>query len=313
MSTSGSTNFQQTRDQVVNDALMLIGRLGEGETATTNALTFCSNILNKMIKHWETQGVHLWTASEGTVFLRNAVSKYTLSTSGDHACDDSSLVETTLASDGSGTSITVSDSTGMSLLDNIGIELDDDTRQWTTITTIVGNAITLNSALTGPASSGGTVFSYTTNIGRPLKVLDARLRIDSSADLSMKMIGRVQFMRITTKTTAGFPNTGFYSPNRDNGSLYLWPVPDAVSQRLKVSYVRSIEDLDSGSDNPDLPQEWLLALTYNLARLLASAYGLDLKRKDLSDIIDIAVQALEELKAWDNDDGSVFVLPDDNS
>lgn len=311
MATSNSTNFNQTRDQICSDALQLIGRLGEGETATSNALSFASNILNKLVKHLEAQGMHLWTTSEGTIFLRDGVSKYTLSSSGDKACDDATLVETELTSDSSGSTLAVTTTVGMTAGDNIGIELDDNTRQWTTIVSVDSTtSVTITDALTGAAGSGNTVFSYTTNVGRVLKILAARCRTADDNDYDIDIWGRTEFMRITAKTTEGSPNVLFYSPNRDDGILHVWMTPNAVSDRIKMSYIRTIQDFDSGSDNPDLPQEWLHALTVLLARQLAPAYGINLMKVN-PDLIQQAVQALEELRLWDNDMGSVFVVPDD--
>jgi hypothetical protein len=37
---------------------------------------------------------------------------------------------------------------------------------------------------------------------------------------------------------------------------------------------RTIEDFDSGTDNPDFPQEWYLPLALNLAVLIAPKFGL---------------------------------------
>lgn len=310
--TVGTTdNFSQTRDEICADALQTIGKLGEGELPTANALAYCANQLNKMIKHWETQGVHLWTTSFGTVFTRVGISKYILSSSGDKACDDSTLVETTLTVSGSGTGLTVASTTGMTANDNIGIELDDGTRQWTNIVSVDSSTtITINAALTGAAGIGNTVFSYTTNLGRILKVIDATYRVSEDSDLSMGVIGREQYFRVTTKNAPGTSNIVHYMPQRDTGLLYVWPVPNDVSQRIKISYIRSILDFDQGSDNPDLPQEWLDGITLNLSRRIGPAYGVNLS-KDFPDVIRLADQAYEELKAWDNDIGSIMIVPED--
>ena len=54
-----STSFSQTRDQISTDALMLLGIYGSEDTPNTNDLNICSNLLNKMLKGWEGQGIHL--------------------------------------------------------------------------------------------------------------------------------------------------------------------------------------------------------------------------------------------------------------
>ena len=38
MATSGSTNFAVTRDDIINEALEMLGVLGEGEIANTNQI-----------------------------------------------------------------------------------------------------------------------------------------------------------------------------------------------------------------------------------------------------------------------------------
>jgi hypothetical protein len=308
MATSNSTSYTQTRDQIITDALQLIGRLGEGESANTNDLSTCSSFLNKLVKHWETN-LHLWLTSEATIFLREGVNKYTLSSSGDKATDDATLVETTLVS-GSSTAITVDDSTGMTVGDNIGIELDDGTRQWTTISAIVGNDLTLNAALTSAASEGNTVFSYTTILGRPLAILDARVRTDDM-DNGMTIYTRKEYMDIVNKSNSGRPIVLYYTPQINAGILYVWPTPDAVATRLKVSYMRSIQDFVVGTDNADLPQEWLLAITYNLAVLVAPEYGVDLT-KTCRLVPTMAARYLEDLDSWDSESGSIFLGPGAN-
>jgi len=315
MTTSNSTDFTQTRDQIIADALSLLGRLGEGETPTTNALSFCSNILNKLIKQWETQ-LHLWTTSEGTVFCNPGQNTYRLSPTGDYACDDTTLVTNQITTASSGSSCVVTSTTGINVGDTIGIELDTGTRFWTTVAS-VPNSTTVNlvGSMTGTASVNNTVFSYTSNIGRPIDIRSARRRIgifDSESDNEIRMTGRSDFMGIVNKNTPGFPNRGFYTAQRDQGILYVWPTPDDCTTRIQISYARSIQDFDTGTDTPDLPQEWLFALTYNLARAAAPAYGINLTKSDPNDIINLAVSSLEELKAWDAENSNIYIVPDDN-
>lgn len=311
MTTSNSTNFNMTRDQIISEALQLIGRLGEGETATANAVTLCSSFLNKLVKHWEAKGLHCWTESEGTVFLTQGQNRYTLSSTGDRACDDATLVETTLSAAGSGISLSLTTTVGMTAADHIGIQLDDGTRQWTTIVSVDSTtSVTINTALTGAAASGNTVFSYTTILDRPLHIMDARVRNSSGVDRLVDLQGRVEFMRITNKISQGPVNVIYYSPQRDSGLLYVWQTPSTDADRIKISYLRAIQDFDASGDNPDLPTEWLHAITFNLARIIAPSYGVDLAKKDPKDVINIAERSLAELEAWDAEQSSVYIIPD---
>jgi len=313
MATSSSTNYNQTRNEIISDALALLGVIGIAngtmETPTAGDITFCSGILNKMVKAWQAQGIHLWKEREGTVFLREDVNTYTLSSSStDKAGIDA--VETTLsaAATSGASTITVTSSTGMSVSDNIGIELDDGTRQWTTISSISTTTITLATTLTDDAASGNTVFTYTTAVGRPLNITGARFRNADGTDRPVTLMGRTEFMQIPNKTTTGKTNSIFYSPQLSNGKLYVWPTPDDVADRLKISYIASIEDFDSSTDDPDFPAEWLEALTYNLAVRIAPSYGKRLSKND-PEIIAVAADALLRMQLWDSEQASIQIVP----
>lgn len=78
MATSNSTNYTQTRDQIISDALQLLGVIGANDTAAANDVTFCSSMLNKMIKAWQAQGINVWKEAEGTIAIVADQSTYTL-------------------------------------------------------------------------------------------------------------------------------------------------------------------------------------------------------------------------------------------
>lgn len=314
MSTSNTTSYNQTRDQIISDALQTIGRLGDDQTPSVNDITFCSGMLNKLLKSWEALGIHLWAYSFGTVFLRNGVGMYTLGSGGDQACDDSTLVETTLTSSGSGTSLALLTTVGMTMGDNIGICLDDNTTQWTTIASVDSlTGVTLNTGITGTASANNNVYSYTNNMGKVLKIIGASSRLQTGAEVQCKILGRTQYQQISQKTVqSNAPNEIFYSPNINSGELFFWPIPNVVTTRLKISYLRALQDFDESTDNPDLPQEWLDALTMNLARRIAPAYGVDLS-KVTSDIVNMAKESLGMLQLWDSEMGSVNIRPEEDT
>ncbi len=311
MATSGSINYSQTRDQIISDALGRIGVLGEGETATSNAITNCANILNKIVKHWSGPlSIHLWAESDAVVALRDGVNTYTLSSTGDKAGD--SPVETDLESDAASgaTSLTVTSTTGMTAADNIGIELDDDTRQWTTIVSVDSSTtLTLTAALTSAASSGNTIITYTTQLNRPLDIEQMRYKYAEGNEILMKKYSRAEFMQIVSKSSQGASRAFYYSPQLNSGKLYIWPTPDNCGDRLKITYTRTLEDFDASGDTPDLPQEWYEALTLALAVKVAPSYGIKLS-KDFPEILADAQVALAELKAWDSDRGSVYITAD---
>lgn len=315
MTTSGSYDYNETRDQIISDALQLLNVLAAGETATANDITFCANALNKMIKAWMGQGIHLWTEEEGTIYLVAGQTQYSLP--GANASDGSGTpVETTLSAAASlgASSISVTTATGMTIGDNIGIVINSTTTsmQWTTITNIVGTTISLNATLTAAASSGAFVATYTTAMPRVISIQSARVRDNGNFDRPVWIKARNDYMMIPQKMITGQINVVYYSPQMTTGILYVWPTTSSVSQRLKVTYLRTLQDFDTSSDTPDLPQEWLEPLTYNLAVRIAPAYGINLSSGGINgnpDILRQATQYLEDMKAWDAEQPGVQIVP----
>lgn len=313
MATSGTINYNETRDQIISDALQLLNVLASGETANADDITFCANALNKMIKAWMAQGIHLWTEEEGTVYFINGQASYQLGTSnGANASDGTGTpTETTASSASSGTSINVTSSTGMTAGDTIGIQITTNVMTWTTISSISNNTITLNASVAS-WNSGALVATYTTQLQRPLSIQSARVRDNNGFDRPVWVKPRNDYMMIPQKQATSTPMVIYYSPQLTDGILYCWPTPSDVSQRLKITYLRTIQDFDSSSDNPDLPQEWLEAMTYNLAVRVAPAYGLNLTTAGLQgnpDLIRMANQFLEDLKAWDAEQPYIQIVP----
>lgn len=300
-----------TRDEIITDALEMIGVVGEGETASANAITIGAKHLNKMIKAWEAKGLHLWTITEGTLFLRDGINTYSLVSTSTDKASAGVVVETTVATTvSSGTSLVVTSSTGMAVSDYIGIELDDGTREWTTITGIAGTTLTINDAITSTATALNTVFSYTTQLDRPLAVLnEPRLRNNSNIDRPMFLVGRREYMEMPNKTTEATPTMIYVDIQRDNAVAYVWPTPDDVSERIKLTYVRPIQDFDASGDNPDLPSEWLDAITMNLAVKLARPYGVSIAKK-CPDLLQDAATSLIDLQLWDTENSSTYIIPD---
>ena len=275
MATSGSVDFELTRDRLIKRALQVINVLDANEDLGNNERDLANDLLDMMIKDWEYKGIYLWKQQDATVFLANNAASYTLGSSGDEASE--TVSETTLdAAEASGqTVLSVTSTSGFTNGDNIGIELDDDTLQWTTISSFVTNdTVTIGASLTSAAASGNNVYAFTTLLLRPLAIAEARFRDDSGNDRRLEPYSQDEYRNIYNKTQLGDPNVFFYHIDRlSSGKLFLWPVPNKVEGRIKITYVKPFEDMDGGSDNFDFPQDWQLTLTYSLAALLAPIYG----------------------------------------
>jgi hypothetical protein len=314
MTTSGTITFTETRDQIITNALTLLGAIAAGETATTADITNGAMFLNAMAKAWVAQGIHLWTEESGTLFLVLGQAQYNLiaGATGANASDGTGTpVETTLSAQGSGTSIVVTTSTGMTVGDNIGVVQNTGVIQWTTIASIASTTVGLNASIS-VSNSGNGVFTYTTQLPRVLSIQSARLRNASGFDIKMDIRPREDYNNIPQKLITGSPIILYYSPQLTQGQVFLWPTPSDVNSRVEITYLRQIQDFDASGDNPDFPQEWLEAITYNLAVRIAPAYGINLSSGGISGNPDILIQAkqyLDDMKAWDSEQPFTKIVP----
>lgn len=282
MATSGSYDFTLNRDAIITLAFQLINVYSLDETVSTTDITFASKILNGMTKLWQTEGIKLWKRKIGCVFT--ALDDYTYelgSPSGANHCTNSYVNTTISAAEALGqTVLSLTSTTGMTALDFIGIELDDGSRQWTTIVSVDSSTqVTITASLTAAAAAGNTVITYTTKLNRPLKILRGTLLdLNTNAESALQALSYDDYFNTPLKTTAGSPNNYYYDKLINNAipgtaTLYVFPRPNNVDKVLKFSYLDSIQDFDSATDNADFPQEWLYPLAYNLAVELCPIYG----------------------------------------
>ena len=287
MATSGSYNFNLAKTDLINHTLRTLNLLGDNETASSGMMDYASESLNMMIKAWQATDIQLWNRRRGTLFTAYQTASYSIGPSGDNATN--TYNSTTLdAAEASGqTVLSVTSTSGFSNGDNIGITLDDSTRQWTTISSFVtDDTVTVAAALTGAAASGNRVVTYTSKMQRPLRILQATLKnLSDSVETPLTLISYDQYFNYPNKTTNGRPSQFYYDKLLTNGKLYLYPRPNDVNWIIDFTYHEAIEDLDSTTDDVDFPTEWFDALSFNLAVRLCPRYG---KYKELDYLMRLA-------------------------
>ncbi len=315
MATSGSTNYNQTRYDIITDALTLLGVYGVGRTISADDMDVGNRFLNKMVKAWSTKGLHLWAKEEGVLYLTQYKGEYILdpSSTSVYFTKKSDEVTTKLNANmaASATNVTVLSTTGMTVGDYIGVVLDTKTLHWTTIAAIpTSTTLTLITGVPSVASSGGFVFTFTSKGEKPLRILDARLvqgmDLSSSttqSELGLESISYEDYFSTSSVTNNGTPNQFHYNPKITTGKVFVWPRPTNCSMRIQYSYERVLEDFDNTTDNPDFPAEWLEPLTYQLAVRLGPVFGKD--ERAMTVLYPIASVMLENLLNWDNEITSI--------
>lgn len=310
MATSGTSILTATRDQIIRQAGLLIQAFGAGITPSATTVNDFAFNLNAMVKRWQAKGIHIWTVSEATLFPQPGQYRYTLSSS---STDHATLTwhSTALSADEAlgQTVLSIDSNSDMQDADNIGIVLDDGTLHWSTIVSSTSTTVTIADALTDSASEDAKVFFYTTKLMRPLKVVDGRrYNIESRTETPIMPAARRDYQAIPTKEEAGNINQFFYDRQLASGFLSLWQVPAAVSELFKFTCHRPIETFEAAGDNPDLPEEWIQTLYYNLAAVMAPQYEVPMQRFQMIEAK--AREFLDDMAGYDREDESIFMQPD---
>jgi len=323
MATSSSYDHAVTASQIIKDSLLMVNGIGVDEDVDGSTTTDILRLLNHLIKQWHTSGYHRWNKKEFVVPLINGQEEYAVGVaSGDDEWTlEDDFANTTLSADAASgaATYTITAKTaaatggGIAASDRIGLELDDGTRQWTTISTLSTLTVTPAATPTSAAASGNTVFAYTSRGQRPIRIIHARrvpvtgTSLGSSTD--MEQLSHEEYFSQPSKTTAGSPVSYYYKPTLTAGTLYVWQPPNDSNWLMKGTAEYPIEDFDATSDNPDFPQEFYLTAVLELAVLIEPQYG-TLADSRLVSLERRAAVVKEETLMFDNDDDSMYIQPD---
>lgn len=270
--------------------------------------------LNIVIKQWQAQGIHLWGETEGIIPLVTNQNKYLLGPTGAEVAEADTFVDTTLtvASAALDTTLDVVSTTGMAATDRIGIELDDGTRQWTTIVSVdSATAVTITTGLTGASKIGNTVYSYSKQIDRPIRVLSMQFGSTLTAsEIPVNQWSREEYFDQPDKTSSGTVVQWYYSPQLTNGDLRVWQVASSVRSVLRFTYVRPINVPGDQVDTLDFPSEWFKPLKWALAAEIGPSYGVPESRQAILE--SKAATTLDEVLDHDVERDSMQIQPDFN-
>jgi len=275
MSTSGTYAFTVTRDQIIRQAMLEIGRLDPDEVPTANETNDCAFKLNMIVKQWQGKGdfgpgLKVWTRKHGNLFLRSTTGKYTVGPSAT-GWTLSNVATTTVAAAGPGAgSITVASAAGIVIGYSIGVELTSGDLFWTTVSNVVGAAITLNSVLPSASPLGAQVFCYQTTAQQPVLIETVVLRDNQGNDTPVRLLTVQDYDNLPSKvnpTNISDPAAIYYEFQLGNSNLYT-DVAGAqdVTKYLVITFMEPVQDFNQALDNPYYPQEYYLALTWGLAK-----------------------------------------------
>lgn len=323
MALSASFDFTVARSDIIPAALRKLGVLAEGQSPSTNQTTYASLALNIMLKAFMADGLPLWYVKTGYIYPIHGTNTIGLAgTSGGHFSEELVITKLTADAAAAATTLTVSTTAATDVQgttansDNIGIELDDGTIHWTTISSGGGTtAPVIASGLASAATSGNRVYAYTAKAQRPEAVLDV-WRVDAAAGTRTEVrrvpIQQVQGMSNQysegSVTMWSYAETTTAVPGTDQGTFRFWPRMQDGDEYLEIRFQHPFDDMDADANNLAFPAAWYEAIVYGLALRLADEYQVS---DSVYKRIGGAAQAAKETAEGATTEGSsTFVYPE---
>ena len=293
MASTNSYNFTVTRDQIISLAMQHVSLLGEGETPTAASVTEAALLLNMIVKLRAADGMPLWALKRGTILPFSDASSINTNSHVVTFYDTTTLSANAAAA---ATSLSITAAGTIANSDQLGIELDDGTVQWTTVSSGGGTTtLTAATGLTSAASSGNRIFAYTASadrVQRPLRILDANiLQVSDETSWGIDIEEYSDYYSLSNRTTDGVPTAIFYdaglgattadpsSSTNWYGTIFVYPRFEDGKKVIEFTYQRPFQDFDAASDNPDFPQEFYLPLMLELAAMLGPKAGLTIEER----------------------------------
>ncbi len=280
MAISGSSDYSINRDAIIAHSYRILGALRAGGTPSTDDITDGNQALNIMLKAWQAYGLQLWVIKQATVIPVKGQLTYSLGSGAadDHISQDMNKTEMRVIGATSDTTLDVDTTTGMTVLDNIGVVLDDGTIHWTTIASITdSDTVVITTGLTSAAAIDNHIYWYTSKIVRPNELLELyRRNYDDVVDVPLIRLSRNDFFTLSDKNTEGTPVNFYYDPQLTSTILHVWPVAGDIFSKNSVliaNIKKPFDDMDTATDTLEFPQEWYEAIVYGLAERLAPMIG----------------------------------------
>jgi hypothetical protein len=292
MATSGSWDFSRTAAQIIQSAYEDLGVVQPGGTVAAADSTMALARLNMLAKQWQgnsdqAPGMKIWTRQRITLFLAKGQHSYLVGPASSDARAATQYGRTTLSADEaaaqtvlsitSNTDTTTFPGTTVTMTngDIIGIELNDGTIQWTTISGTPASTATVGVALTGDAGGGNYVWWFASRAQRFPLIESAVLRNENRNDSYLRIYTEAAEydIGVADKYADGAPTAILVEPLRIATRVTLDSQPTDVTSQIVLTVLYPAEDYDTSADDIAFPAEWYAALSWELAFRLSPSVG----------------------------------------
>lgn len=289
MATSGSYDFSLTAAQLIARVAKNLGLIDAGGSITTADQTDILETLNVVAKEFgvsdglpglkihRRQVVNLFLAKGQQTYLigpsnANATTSYGRTTLSAAEAAGQTVISITSNSDSTtdpGNTVTMTNG------DYVGIELDDGSIHWSTISGTPSSTMTIAAQTTGAASSGNYVWWYTSKAQRFPFIESAVLRTSSRNDTPLYVYRdrREYDQGVVDKLADGTPTSVVVEPLRTSTRVTFNSQPTDVTSTVVLTVMYPAEDYDSTSNDIAFPQEWFGFLEWETTLRSVSQYG----------------------------------------
>jgi hypothetical protein len=290
MATSGSYDFSLTADELIQTAWEDLGIIQAGGTVTAADKVLARRRLNLIVKQWQgtadlSPGMKINSRQRVTLFLAKGQQTYLVGPATTDARATTQYGRTTIsAAEAIGqTTLSITSNTDaltypgttvtMTASDIIGIEQNDGTIHWSTISGTPASTATIADALTVAAAAGNYVWWFTSRAQRFPVIEAAVLRDANRTDTPLTIYKEVEEyeLGVTDKYADGTPTAILVEPLRLNTRITLNSQPTDVTDQIVMTVLYPSEDYDATTDDIALPQEGFAALSWELALRCAPA------------------------------------------
>ena len=294
MASSGSYDFSLTSANLAAVVAENLGILAAGGTLASADLTTIQRRLNMVAKTLQgrsdgSPGLKIHTRQRVTLVLAKGQQSYLIGPASGDARSSTALYRTTLSADEAALQTTLSitsntdtttypGSTGtMTASDIVGIELNDGTVHWSTISGTPASTMDIASGIASAASAGRYVYWFTSRAQRLVHVDSVTLRNKEYTETPLDVYTDVRQydLGVTDKYSDGTPTAVLIEPLRLNTRLTFNSQPIDVTDQIIITGYYPAEDYDNASGTDDLafPQEAFRYLGWEVTFELHPAYG----------------------------------------
>lgn len=307
MATSGVYTLGKTLNQLAEETFDILQIGADGETLDGNMIGRFKSSANLLLKEWQTQGIHLWSYTEGTLFLTVGQEKYDFRSA--HVANDWFETTTTANTLAAANAVDVTNADDIQDGDVIGIIQNDNNLFWTTVNGApAGLTVTLTDNIPLATVSGAFVRNYRTGTATspeliPVsRVLNVRRQESTDYEIPIVFNSREDYFNLPNKSQTGTPIQAYYSrqdlAGETSGVMYLWNSPSSSIPVINFTYERKLQMLVDADNTVDLPDYAQLAFIYNVAVKLIPKFG---SSQGLSDMIRQEAQVLKnDMLAYDS-------------